>query len=124
MNTLKETSSLKAVGPYSLARESGGIVFCAGQIGVVAGKGLVPGGTQAEFKQAVQNVRELLEAAGSGLKNIVRVVVYLVDMAEYKDLNEAYAQEFVEPFPARTTVQVAALPLGARVEIEVTAAIK
>ncbi len=113
---------LVAVGPYNLARVSkSGMVYLSGQIGSDAEKKLVTGGTVAEFKQIMQNVPKLLAAAGSDLAHVLRVTVYLADMADYAAMNEVYAQSFVEPYPVRTTVQISKLPLGAHVELEITA---
>jgi 2-iminobutanoate/2-iminopropanoate deaminase len=116
-----ETAKLKAVGPYSLARKAGGLVFYSGQLGVGTDKQLVPGGTMAEFNQIAANLKELLAASGRSFADIVKVVVYITAMSEYAELNQTYAQIFSEPYPVRTTVQVAALPLGAHIEIEITA---
>ncbi len=111
-----------ALGPYSQAILAGNIVFCSGQIGIDPADGnLVPGGVQAEFRRAVENVKAVLTAAGSGLEDVVRVTLYLADIADFAAVNAVYAEYFAEPYPARATVQAAALPKGARVELEVTA---
>lgn len=112
----------RPVGPYSAAIAAGGLVFCAGQIGLDPGTTtLVPGGTAAELEQVLKNVDAVLAAAGCGVEDVVKTTVFLVDGADGKLVNERYAQHFRAPYPARSTVVVAALPMGARVEIEVVA---
>jgi 2-iminobutanoate/2-iminopropanoate deaminase len=113
-----------AIGPYSQAiyDERTGLLFCSGQIGLDPATGqLVPGGVVEEFRRAMRNVEGVLKGAGLGLGDVMRVTLYLADMADFVPVNQAYAPFFVEPFPARATVQAAGLPKGARVEIEVTA---
>lgn len=113
-----------AIGPYSQAvyDERIGLLFCSGQIGLDPESGqLVAGGVVEEFRRCLRNVEGLLRAAGLGLGDVVRVTLYLTDMADFAAVNQAYASFFAEPFPARATVQAAALPRGAHVEIEVTA---
>lgn len=112
----------RPVGPYSPAVAVGDLVFCAGQIGLDPGTTtLVPGGTAAELEQVLKNVDAVLAAAGCGVEDVVKTTVFLVDLADGKLVNEVYARHFRAPYPARSTVVVAALPMGARVEIEVVA---
>jgi 2-iminobutanoate/2-iminopropanoate deaminase len=112
----------KAVGPFSPAVRAGGFVYVSGQIGVdPASDGLVAGGVEAQTEQVIANLSVVLEAAGLGLKDVVRVGVYLDDMANYAAMNAVYARHFAEPFPARTAIGVAALPLGALVEMDLVA---
>lgn len=112
----------RAVGPYSAAVSTGTMVFTAGQIGVDPATGaFVDGGIQPQTRQALTNLRAVLEAAGSGLDRVVKTTVFLQDMGEFALMNEVYAEFFTEGFPARSAVQVAALPLGAAVEIEAVA---
>ena len=107
------------VGPFSPAIGSGGFIFFSGQVGVDPQSGaLVAGGVEAEAKQIFANLRVLLEAAGKTFADVVRVGVFLTDIADFAAVNAIYAGAFEEPYPARTTVAVAALPLGAHVEIE------
>jgi len=107
------------VGPFSPAIRSGGFVFLSGQVGVDPATGkLVDGGAEAEARQIFSNLRLLLEAAGKSLDDAVRVGVFLTDISDFAAVNAIYGGEFDQPFPARTTVAVAALPLGANVEIE------
>jgi 2-iminobutanoate/2-iminopropanoate deaminase len=111
-----------AIGPYSQAVEAGGMVFCSGQIGLDPASGqLVGGGTVAEAERVLQNLAAVLAAAGLGFEHIVRTTIYLVDLAEFAAVNEVYARFVRPPYPARATVGVAALPRGARVEIDAIA---
>lgn len=115
--------SAKAQGPYSPALDLGDFVFISGQIGLdPATSKVVLGGTLAEFEQALKNIRTLLEAAGLTPAQVVKTTLFLTDMGEFAALNEAYASFFQDlPRPARSTIQVAALPGGARIEIEAIA---
>ncbi|MGD0575980.1 MAG: RidA family protein [Anaerolineales bacterium] len=113
----------KAIGPYSPAVEYGSLVFTAGQIGIDPQRGeLVPGGVEAETRQVMRNLSELLETAGTSLKKVLKTTVFLKDMAEFGRMNAVYGEFFPDSPPARSTVQVAALPRGAAVEIECIAA--
>ena len=107
------------VGPCSPAIRSGEFIILSGQVGVdpTTGK-LVGGGVEAEARQIFSNLKLLLEAAGKSLDDAVRAGVFLTDIADFAAVNTVYAAQFEQPFPARTTVGVAALPLGAKVEIE------
>jgi len=112
----------RALGPYAQAVATGDLVFCAGQVGLDPSTGtLVPGGIAAEAARALENLKAVLEAAGLGLAAVVKTTVFLADLAEFATLNEVYGRYFAAPYPARSTVQVAALPAGARVEIEAIA---
>jgi 2-iminobutanoate/2-iminopropanoate deaminase len=107
------------VGPFSPAVRSGGFIFFSGQVGVDPPSGaLVPGGVEAEARQLFANLATLLEAAGKSFADVVKANVYLTDIGDFAAVNTVYAQAFAQPFPARTTVAVAALPLGASIEIE------
>ncbi|HJQ85751.1 MAG TPA: Rid family detoxifying hydrolase [Candidatus Binatia bacterium] len=113
----------RALGPYAQAVVAGDLVFCAGQVGIDPATGtLVAGGIAAETARACENLAAVLAAAGLGLRDVVRTTVYVVDLAEFATLNEVYGRWFGAPHPARATVQVAALPAGARVEIDAIAA--
>jgi 2-iminobutanoate/2-iminopropanoate deaminase len=111
------------VGPYSQAVAAGGFVFCAGQIPLDPRTGkLVEGPIDVQTTRVLENVKAVLEAAGSGLDQVVKTSVFLADLADFGAMNEVYARYFsADPKPARTTIQAAALPAGARVEIEVIA---
>ncbi len=112
-----------AVGPYSQAICAGDFIFTAGQLGLDPGTGkLVEGGVEAQARQALTNLRAVLEAGGSGLERVVKVTVFLQDINDFKAVNGVYAQFFTQDPPARSAVQVAALPLGGLVEIEAVAA--
>ncbi|MEW6270225.1 MAG: Rid family detoxifying hydrolase [Thermodesulfobacteriota bacterium] len=111
-----------AIGPYVQARLVDGVVYCSGQIGLDPATGaLVAGGVAAEARRALANLDAVLQAAGAGLASVVKTTVFLVDMADFAAMNEVYADIFSAPYPARSTVAVAALPRGARVEIEAVA---
>ncbi len=115
----------KAIGPYSVAIRTGNLVFASGQLGLDPATGsLVPGGIEAETRQALTNLRHVLEDAGSGLERVVKTIVFLKDMAEFTKMNAVYAEFFTEKPPARSTIQAAALPKGGAVEIEAVAIIK
>ena len=115
----------RAIGPYSQAVRAGQWVFCSGQIGLDPASGdLVAGGVVAEAERVLENLRAVLTAAGGSLGSVVRTTVYLIDLAEFGRVNEIYERHFTAPFPARATVGVAALPRGARVEIDAVALIE
>jgi len=112
----------KAVGPYSQAIRAGGFVFCSGQGGLDPATGkLVEGGIEAQTTRVLENLRAVLTAAGTSMVKAVKVNVYLKDMNDFAAMNAIYAKYFPEPFPARTTIEAARLPLDIRVEIEVIA---
>lgn len=112
----------KAIGPYSQAVQVGNLVFTAGQIGLDPATGeLVPGGVEAETRQALTNLKHVLEAAGASLATVVKTTVFLRDINDFAKMNAVYAEFFTEGFPARSAVQAAALPKGAAVEIEAVA---
>ena len=124
IETVATNGAPRAIGPYSQALRAGGFLFTAGQVGFDPATGeLVDGGTAEQTRQVLQNIRAILEAGGSGLAQVVKTTVFLVDMADFAAMNEVYAEVFGTHRPARSTVAVAALPRGARVEIEAVAAI-
>lgn len=111
-----------AVGPYSQAIAAGDLLFCAGQIPLDPATGdLIAGDITAQATRVLENVKGVLAANGMTFADVVKSTVFMVDLAEFAAMNAVYSQYFTEPFPARSTIQVAALPRGARVEIEVTA---
>jgi len=115
----------KALGPYSVAIRAGMFVFTSGQLGLDPHSGnLVPGGIEAETRQALTNILHVLADSGSGLDATVKTIVFLKDMADFPKMNSVYAEFFPENPPARSTVQVAALPKDGCVEIEVVALVK
>ncbi|MQC27021.1 MAG: RidA family protein [Chloroflexi bacterium] len=114
----------KPLAPYSDGVRFGHLVFTAGQIGLDPKSGkLVEGGVSAEAEQAMKNLGAVLDAGGASFGSIVKVTIFLADIADYGAVNEVYAKYFDEAPPARSAVQVVALPAGARVEIEAVAAL-
>lgn len=121
---IRTNNAPKAIGPYSVANRIGNLVFTAGQIGLdPTTNELVSGGIEAETRQALTNLKNVLDAAGSSLEQVVKTTVFLRDMGEFSQMNAIYAEFFPQNHPARSTVQVAALPKYAAVEIEVVAII-
>jgi 2-iminobutanoate/2-iminopropanoate deaminase len=108
--------------PYSQGIVAGDLVFVSGQLGIdPAGGHVVEGGIVEQTEQTMKNLAAVLEEAGSSLENAVMVSIFLVDLGDFQAMNEVYARHLSEPYPARATVQIAALPSGARVEIAVVA---
>ncbi|MFV0422355.1 RidA family protein [Oleidesulfovibrio sp.] len=110
-----------AIGPYSQGMEAGELVFTSGQLPIDPVTKVMPEDISEQAKFALENVKAVLAAAGCTMQQVVKTTVFLADMADFPKVNEVYATYFAEPFPARSCVQVAALPLGAGVEIEVVA---
>lgn len=114
----------KAIGPYSQAVIANGFLFSAGQVALDPRTGeLVTGGIREQTTRTLENLRAVLAAANTDLSRVVKTTVFLVDMADFAAMNEVYARVFGDHRPARSTVAVAALPRGARVEIEVIATV-
>lgn len=112
----------KAIGPYSQGVKAGGLVFTSGQIPIDPKTGeLIQGSIKEEARQSLENVKAVIEAAGFSLRDVVKVTIYLTDMTEFGVVNEIYATYFGQDRPARSTVGVASLPKGARIEIEALA---
>jgi 2-iminobutanoate/2-iminopropanoate deaminase len=112
----------KAVGPYSQGVELDGWLWTCGQVALDPATGRLEGqDAAAQADRALRNLGAILEAAGTGFRDVVRTTVYLTDMADFAAVNEVYARYFSEPFPARSCVAVAQLPVGARVEIDAVA---
>jgi 2-iminobutanoate/2-iminopropanoate deaminase len=109
--------------PYSQAIRSGGLVFVSGQLGLKLGDDEITGSISEQTEQIFLNLHAILEEAGSGLDRLVKTTVFLVDLSEFAAMNEVYARHVGDVPPARATVEVAALPSGARVEIEAIAAV-
>lgn len=121
-NRISTASAPAAIGPYSQAIASGGLVFASGQIALDPASGeLVQGDVREQTRQVLRNVQAVLEAAGSTLDRVIKTTVFLTQMADFAAMNEVYADAFKSEPPARSTVAVAELPKGARVEIEVIA---
>jgi len=111
-----------AIGPYSQAVEQRGMIFCAAQIGLDPASGtLVEGGIEIETRRALQNLGEVLAAAGVDYVDVVKTTIFMIDLGEFETVNRIYAEHFTPPYPARSTVQVAALPRKARIEIDAVA---
>jgi 2-iminobutanoate/2-iminopropanoate deaminase len=111
------------VGPFSQGIRINGLLFLSGQVGLEPATGkLVPGGIRAETEQVLRNLAAVLEAAGKTFADVVRAGVFLTDIGDFSAMNAVYEKQFIQPYPARTTIAVAALPLGARVEIDLVAA--
>jgi 2-iminobutanoate/2-iminopropanoate deaminase len=114
-----------AIGPYSQAIKAGNMVFCSGQIPINVETGeFVSEDVAGQTRQVLKNLSAVLEAAGTGLNNVVKTTVFLADMNDFAAMNEIYAEFFKENKPARATVQAAKLPRDARVEIECIAAVE
>ena len=119
---IKAEKAPKAIGPYSVAIESGQFVFCAGQTGIDPATGeLVSAELEAQTRQVLTNLKHVLEAAGSSLEKVVKTTVFLRDMADFPKMNAIYAEYFSTNPPARSTIGVAGLPKGGIVEIEAIA---
>ena len=117
------TPKAKTIGPYSAAIESGEIVFVSGQIPLdpLAGK-LVEGDIAAQTRQSLENLKAILAAAGLTFAHVVKTTIFLTSMGDFAAVNDVYKTYMNEPYPARSTIAVAALPMGAKVEIEMIAA--
>jgi 2-iminobutanoate/2-iminopropanoate deaminase len=118
---IQPASSPKPVGPYSHAVRVGNLLFCSGQIPLTTDGKLVEGGVAEQTRQVLQNLSAILQDQALTCENVVKSTVFMTDLAEFAAMNTVYQEFFRENFPARSTVQVAALPRGAKVEIEVIA---
>ncbi|MBI9081508.1 MAG: RidA family protein [Pseudodesulfovibrio sp.] len=110
-----------AVGPYSQAAAANGMLFVSGQLGIILGKGKFAEGFEAQTRQALENMKSILEAAGSSLEKVLAVDVFVLDMKKFADLNAIYSEYFINHKPARAAIQVGALPLGGLVELKCVA---
>lgn len=107
-----------AVGPYSQATKSGNMLFVSGQLGIIPGEGKLADGFEAQTKQALENLKAILEEGGSTLNKVLAVDVFVTDMGKFADLNGIYAEYFSDHKPARAAIEVAGLPLGGLVEFK------
>ena len=125
MQIISSDKAPKAIGPYSQAIAHGGLVWCSGQIALDPATGAMVGAgdVRAEATQALKNLAAVLHEAGTGFDRVVKVTIFLMDMADFAVVNEVYAAAIGDARPARATVQVAGLPKGARVEIDCVAAV-
>ncbi|MBF6978572.1 RidA family protein [Aerococcaceae bacterium zg-BR22] len=122
MKKLETSKAPAAVGPYSQGIQTGNLFYLSGQLGLNPETGkLVEGGVQAQAKQAFENIKQVLASEGLTLDNVVKVLVLLADIQDFAAVNDVYATQFNEPYPARSAFAVAALPLGGLIEIEVIA---
>ncbi len=110
-----------AIGPYSQATVSGQLVYTSGQIPMLPDGSVQEGDVSVQARQVLENLKAVLTAAGSGLERVLKTTVFLKDMEDFAAMNAVYAEYFTEPYPARSTVQVARLPRDVRVEIEAVA---
>jgi len=111
-----------AIGPYSVAIKTDNLVFVSGQLGIDPANGaIVEGGIQAQTRTALTNLKSVLESAGSSLGQVVKTTVFLTDIAQFAEMNSVYAEFFTSDHPARSAIQVAALPKGGIVEVEAIA---
>ena len=111
-----------AIGPYSQAVEKNGLIFCSGQISLdPASSTIVKGGIEFETRRVLQNLGEVLAAAGLDFVDVVKTTIFMVDLADFEIVNRIYGEHFEPPYPARSTVQVSALPRDARIEIDAIA---
>ncbi|MGN0182396.1 MAG: RidA family protein [Candidatus Ornithomonoglobus sp.] len=118
MKQISTDKAPAAIGPYSQAIEVGGMLFCSGQIPVDPATGVIPEGVEAQAEQALTNVKNLIEAAGSSIDNVVKTTVFIKNMEDFATINGIYAKYFTEPFPARSCVEVARLPKDVLLEVE------
>lgn len=118
---IKTQHAPAAIGPYSQAICAGSFVFASGQLGLDPQTGKLQDGVEAQARQALANVKAVLAAAGTSVEKVVKVTLFLADMADFAKVNAIYGEVFHQEPPARSTIQVAALPLGGLVEIEVVA---
>lgn len=118
MKTINTDKAPKAIGPYSQAVAVGNFIFCSGQIGINPKTGVLAEGIEEQTKQVLENLKNVIEAAGASLKNVVKTTIYLKNLADFEKVNKIYGEFFGDHRPARATVEVSSLPKGALVEIE------
>ena len=118
MKMISTQNAPAAIGPYSQALEAGGMVFVSGQLPVDPATGAMPEDVQDQARQSLANLKAILAAAGLTMADVVKTVVFLADLGDFAAVNEVYAEAFAQPFPARSCVQAAGIPKGAKVEIE------
>lgn len=121
MEKISTPKSPAAIGPYSQAIKTGNLIFTSGQIPFTAEGKLVSADVKEQTLQSLQNLKNILEKAGTGMDNIIKCTVFISDMDQFAQVNEVYQQFFNEPYPARSCVEVARLPKDVKVEIEAIA---
>lgn len=124
MKEIKTSNAPTAIGPYSQSVVTGNMVFTSGQIPVNPETNEIPDGIEAQANQALINLKNLLEASGSSINNVIKTTVFIQDMSDFTTINEIYANYFNAPYPARSCVEVAKLPKGVLLEIEAIAEIQ
>lgn len=119
LNIISTKKAPEAIGPYSQGITAGGLLFVSGQLPIdpEAG-GLVKGDISTRVEQIFKNMAAIIEAAGASMSDVMKVTLFLTDMNDFQAVNEVYGKHFTDPFPARSTVQVAGLPLGSNIEAE------
>lgn len=120
-NVIQTQQAPAAIGPYSQAIRAGNLVFASGQLGLDPQTGKLQDGVEAQARQALANVKAVLAAAGTSVERVVKVTMFLANLADFAKVNAIYGEVFNHEPPARSTIQVAGLPLGGLVEIEVVA---
>ena len=118
MNVVSTSNAPAAIGPYSQALDLGDLVFVSGQIPVNPATGLMADTVEEQAAQSLANIKAILAEAGLTMANVVKTVIFLADINDFAAVNQVYSQAFSEPYPARSCVQVAAIPKGAKLEIE------
>ncbi len=124
MKVISTDKAPAAIGPYSQARVVGNLIFASGQIPIIPATGALAEGLEAQAEQVFTNIANLLEAAGSDMGHVVKTTVFIKDMNDFGAINAIYARHFLEPFPARSCVEVARLPKDVLLECEVIAVVK
>lgn len=117
---IESTTAPAAIGPYSQAISYGNMLFMSGQLGMTPDKVFADNAAD-QARQSLSNIKSILETAGYSMSDVVKTTIFLTDINDFKDVNTAYGEFFVAPYPARSTVAVKELPLGGKVEIEATA---
>ena len=118
MKQINTTNAPAAIGPYSQALDLGNLVFVSGQLPVNPATGEMPATVEEQANQSLTNLKNILAEAGLTMADVVKTVIFLADINDFAAVNAVYAQYFAQPYPARSCVQVAAIPKGAKVEIE------
>lgn len=118
MKEIKTNNAPAAIGPYSQAVITGNLMFTSGQIPIIPETGELAVGLEAQAHQVFKNIKNLIEAAGASIDNVVKTTVFIKDMNDFAKINEIYAQYFTEPYPARSCVEVARLPKDVALEVE------
>ncbi len=121
MKQISTNNAPQAIGPYSQAIISNGLMFCSGQIPINPETGAIAEGLEAQAHQVFKNIKNLLEAGGTSINNVIKTSVFIKDMNDFGKINEIYAEYFTEPFPARSCVEVTRLPKDVLLECEVIA---